>query len=125
MTIAEAQYLKDYIDSKLNETFSKLSQKDVDTLKARTFADRHMVGITGQQMLPQEVFRTFLSEVSAEDVDIEGVVGLSEALAGKAALEHTHPITDIEGLDEALDEALAKLDIEGIPDEDINELFTN
>ncbi len=63
MTIAEAQYFKDYIDSKLDEIFNKLSQVEVDTLKARTFADRHMVGITGQQMLPQEVFRTFLSEV--------------------------------------------------------------
>lgn len=63
MTIKEAQYFRDYIDSRLQELLSAMTKEEHDTLQGRRFADRFMQGITNQQELPQSVFRQFLNEI--------------------------------------------------------------
>ena len=63
MTIKEAQYFKKYIDGRLNDLLSAMTQQQLTTLQGQRFAARFMSNIEGQQMLPQSVFRQFLNEI--------------------------------------------------------------
>lgn len=63
MTIKEAQYLKKYIDERLNDILGAMTQQQLNTLQGQRFAARFMGDIKGQQMLPQSVFRQFLNEI--------------------------------------------------------------
>lgn len=60
MTELEAVYWKRYIDKVLSEKLDGLSVSEHDALRISEFAERYMTLVTGQQMLPQAIFRQFL-----------------------------------------------------------------
>jgi hypothetical protein len=62
MTKAEATYWKEYIERVITSRLSTLTNVEIDAAQIRTFADRHMELITGQQLLPQTIFRIFVEE---------------------------------------------------------------
>lgn len=62
MTKAEATYWKEYIERVITSRLSTLTNVEIDAAQIRTFADRHMQLITGQQLLPQTIFRIFVEE---------------------------------------------------------------
>lgn len=64
MNTEEALYWKNYIDRTVAEKLSVLNSSQQDAVLIRQFADSYMSGITGQQLLPQAVFRKFLEMFS-------------------------------------------------------------
>lgn len=64
MTAEEALYWKNYIDRTVADKLSMLNSSQQDAVRIRQFADSYMGGITGQQLLPQAVFRKFLEMFS-------------------------------------------------------------
>ena len=62
MTPNEAAYIKAYIESVITSRLSQLTDVEVSAAQIRTFAERHMALVTGQQMLPQQIFRLFCKE---------------------------------------------------------------
>lgn len=60
MTTEEALYWKSYIDRVVAEKLSVLNSPQQDAVRIKEFAESYMRGITGQQLLPQGVFRQFL-----------------------------------------------------------------
>lgn len=98
MTIKEAQYFRDYIDSRLQELLSAMTKEEHDTLQGRRFADRFMQGITNQQELPQSVFRQFL-----EEIDFSEAKSLHDDLVKaqgqiEQALSEAEKVSDMESL---------------------------
>lgn len=69
MKTEEALYWKEYIDKQIANKFAELTSIKKDNGVTRSFADRYMRTITGQQKLPQHIFRTFLKEVDFTSVD--------------------------------------------------------
>lgn len=74
MTAEEALYWKGYIDKIVTEKLAVLNSSQQDAIRIRQFAESYMGGITGQQLLPQSVFRKFLelfSHIPATQGNIE------------------------------------------------------
>lgn len=60
MTKQEAVYWKKFILKVIEEKLPTIKTSDEDAKAISEFAQHHMQTITGQQMLPQSVFRKFL-----------------------------------------------------------------
>lgn len=60
MTRQEALYWKEFIEKIIDERVPLIKRTDVDERRISDFAQRFMATITGQQYLPQGVFREFL-----------------------------------------------------------------
>lgn len=60
MNKQEATYWKRFIIKTIEEKLSTIKTSDEDAIRISQFAEQHMQLITGQQMLPQRVFREFL-----------------------------------------------------------------
>ena len=74
LTEQEALYWKRYIDRVLTEKLNSLTVTEVEAARIREFADSYMGSVTGQQLLPQSVFRRFLEIFS-------GIPQMQEELA--------------------------------------------
>lgn len=60
MTKKEAIYWKKFIEKIINERLPLMTPGTEEAIAISQFASQHMATITGQQMLPQYVFREFL-----------------------------------------------------------------
>ena len=69
MTPEEEKYFEDRIDAKVAEAINALTPQQQMAAGANTFADRYMKLITGQEYLPQGVFRQFLKTVDFSNVE--------------------------------------------------------
>lgn len=105
MNTEEALYWKEYIDRVVAEKLSVLNSSQQDAIRIRQFAESHMRGITGQQLLPQAVFRQFL-EMFANIPALQGNIqqmqeSLNETVenlheAGEELAEQAENINNIE-----------------------------
>ena len=87
MTKQEATYWKNFIIQIVEERLPQIELSDLESLQISEFEKKHMPTITGQQMLPQSVFREFLrvfSPISAIQGEIlqaqEACVAMEERL---------------------------------------------
>ena len=60
MTKEEAIYWKSFILRTIEERLPQIEVSDLEAYEISEFANKYMQTITGQQMLPQGVFREFL-----------------------------------------------------------------
>lgn len=60
MTEREAIYWKRYIYNVITEKINSLRVSDADAALVSSFIEHHMLTVSGQQMLPQSVFREFV-----------------------------------------------------------------
>ena len=60
MTTEEALYWKGYIDNEIARKLATMNANQTDALRISRFANSYMQLITGQQFLPQGIFREFL-----------------------------------------------------------------
>lgn len=98
MTIKEAQYFKKYIDKQLNDMLAVKTKQQLSTLASQRFAERFMTDITGQQSLPQSVFRQFLNEIDfgeAKQLHDDIVVANGNL---EQALERADELSDIKNI---------------------------
>ena len=75
MTQKEIKYITAYIDRRLAEYFSAISTTEDAQIRLKRFAERVMSDISGQQMLPQMIFRQFLQELSLTLNDVYAIAG--------------------------------------------------
>ena len=80
MTQKEAVYWRNFIEKIIDEKVPYIKRSDVDSRKISDFAQRFMVTITGQQYLPQGIFRNFLSEFGDFPIVIDELKEAQEAL---------------------------------------------
>lgn len=60
MNKEEAKYWRSFIYRVIEEKLPTIETTDADAIRIKEFVDHHMSTITGQQMLPQRVFRDFV-----------------------------------------------------------------
>jgi len=100
MTPEEAKYFLDQIDKKIAEALSALTTSQQQQGKAKVFAEKYMQRITGQQFVPQDLFRKFLKDVDYSNVE-EAIEAAEAATAAVNTLREKVRETE-EGLGEAV-----------------------
>ena len=63
MSSEEAKYFKDYIDACIRSEIEALTRQDVQLAELSQFEESYMQGVSGQQLLPQGVFRQFIRQM--------------------------------------------------------------
>ncbi|MBQ6724038.1 MAG: hypothetical protein IJQ84_05950 [Paludibacteraceae bacterium] len=81
MTKEEAIYWKNYIDKVVSEKLDTLEVSDADAIRISDFAKRYMQVITGQQYVPQGLFREFLELFAKIPAIQEEIRQMQEGLA--------------------------------------------
>ena len=82
MTQKELTYVVAYIDKRLGEFFTVQTPTKDAQMRFREFENRVMRDITGQQLLPQTVFRQFLQDLSQSMSELYGTVDSLELHSG-------------------------------------------
>ena len=115
MTTEEALYWKQYIDKTVAEKLSATSGTQQDALRIKQFAESHMQGITGQQLLPQATFRQFLEMFAHLPAIQEGIEQAQDEIN-----ETVSGCTDKE-MEQVLDGLMWDEDYMWLPSMDIDE----
>ena len=85
MTTEDAKFLCDYIDKRLSWYFANTTDKEKNNALIRSFESRCLYNITGQQMLPQAVFRQFLHDFISSNITSSDVSSLQAAIEANVA----------------------------------------